>query len=897
VYAHDVELPGMLVGKIKRSPHPHARIISSDLTAAARMPGVHAVVGAADLPPDRLYAHQGWPFSDRPPFARDKVRFLGQEIAAVAAEDEAMATAALAAIEVRYHVMRAPLTVDEALAPGGPQLHARPAGSNVSVDATTAWGDVAGELREAAHVASGTYEYPQVSHVSMEPHTTIAWWHDEDGRLEVWSSTQSPYHVRKELADVLDLPLEQIAFRPLAVGGGFGAKSKITDHEVAAALLSMRCGRPVKVALTREEDFATTKSRHAFRTSLTVALDAEGRLSAFDADLLVDNGAYNHSGPPVMLAGMGVFGLLYRPRAIRVRGRLVDTAKVPGGQFRGYGMPQTSLALESEVDELARASGIDPIDLRIRNANLPGEETISGAKVGTVGLVQCLQAARDAIGWDEKRRNPRPGRGLGVAVAIHGSGTYSWQGSNESSARVEIDGEGRVKVRFGGADPGTGQRTLLAQLAGEELGVDAEQVEVEMMDLSMDHPDQGAFSSRGTHFGGNATLAAARAAAGVLLDAAREKFGTPDVELAGGEARAGADAVALGELVSLVTAGTGGVLSCDALFQDPSVMPTTALGEHGGRGNVSPTYSFAAHIAEVDVDVRTGEVSVVDYVAAHDSGVVLNPAQAESQVVGGVAMGLGAALREQLSFDHGRMVNPAYLHYGVPRAADLPDVRVLFVGDPEPRGPLGAKSVAEVSIVPVGAAVANAVRDATGLRIRELPITPDKVVAAARAAGLVTGVAPASLTRRPDRWWIALMRWAYPRGVARALHRLGPRLARRRAVPPVSGVERPDSVEDLHALVAAGHTPMGGGTELHVLRRQGLSTASRLVTVGGVDELRAIEHAGDAVVVGSGVTLRALADDLGRTLPIVAEAVETIATPQVRALATVGGNLLQEKRC
>jgi CO/xanthine dehydrogenase Mo-binding subunit/CO/xanthine dehydrogenase FAD-binding subunit len=886
----------MLVGAVLRSPHPYARLVSVSTDEARDMRGVHAVVTADDLPPGRTYIHAGGALADRPVLAHGVVRFRGQEVAAVAAERHDLARRALDAIAVRYQPRRAPVTINEALDPAFPALHEREAGHNVSLAATVDWGDVNAAIREGTVVSSGTYSYPQITHASMERQVTVAWWHADDAHLELWTSTQSPWFIQHEVAHVLALAPEQVTVRSVAVGGGFGSKSNVGEHEAIAALLSLRCGRPVKVELSREEEFAATKSRHAFRTSISLALNEDGLLSGIDADILVDNGAYNHAGPSVLHKGLGVVGMLYRPVAARARGRLVDTAKVPGGPFRGYGMPQVTFALESEVDELARRAGIDPIELRLANANMPNETTLSGARVGTGALRACLEQAREAIGWDAKRRDHRPGRGLGVAVAIHGSGTFAYPDANRSGARVVVGSDGRVEVHFSGSDPGTGQRTVLAQIVAEELGVEADAVDVRMMDLSVPSPDMGAWSSRGTHFGGHAVRTAAREAAEELLAAARAKFGTQAVRLDAGMARTAADAVPLSDLVATMPQSRDGAFVCEAVFEDGSVDPVTALRRPDSRASTSPSYAFAAHAVEVEVDRDTGEVRILDYVAVHDAGQVLNPAQAEGQVVGGVVMGLGAALREELLFEQGRVVNPAYMHYGVPRAADVPRVRVIFVGEPEPAGPYGAKNVGEISSIPVAPAVANAVRDAIGVRVRDLPITPDKIVSHTVAAG---GGPPAPrLSRRPGRWWIAAMRWAYPRGVERLLDRYGTRLGRRREQRSIEAVERPDSAERLHELVAAGHQPVGGGTELQLLRRQGLSSAARLVAVGGVGEVSGTStDAAGNLAIGAGVTLAALAERFRVLAPDVADAIETIATAQIRTLGTVAGNLLQDKRC
>jgi CO/xanthine dehydrogenase Mo-binding subunit/CO/xanthine dehydrogenase FAD-binding subunit len=781
------------------------------------------------------------------------------------------------------------------LHPGALQLHSRDKGPNISAETVIDLGDSRQAFAAATHISNGKYRYPQVTHATMEQDATVAWWRADEQRLHLWTSTQSPFFVRKELSHLLNLEPNQFVFHEVAVGGGFGARSKVTEHEALAALLSMTAGRPVKIVLTREEQFATSKSRHEFQTSISLAMDEEQRLTAIDAEVKVDNGAYSHTGPSVMATGLRLLGQLYRPLGVHARGILVDTAKLPGGQFRGYGGPQVMFALESELDELAHRVGVDPLDLRIRNANHPFETTLSGAKIGNANLVACLEAAREAIGWTSKKRDKRPGRGLGVAIGIHGSGVFAYPGANRGSARIEIDAAGRVRVRFGGSDAGTGQRTIIAQIVAEELSIAAEDVEVIQMDVTFDPPDQGAWSSRGTHYGGNAAWRAAKAAKEKLVEAGREKFGTDRVWLEQGNVRSQADAVSMGDLIGTMADLDHGLLAIEESFEDLDTDPTSRFGEGDHTANPSPSYAFAAHAVEVNVDVATGTIDILNYVAVHDVGRVINPVQTEGQIIGGVLMGLGAAMREELTFERGRVINPSYMNYGVARAADAPTITPIILQEPASSGPFGAKNVGELSSVPVAAALANAVRDAIGIRIRDLPITPDKIV---NASTLTIKGSYRPLWRRPDRWWISAIRWLYPRGLLSVLDRWGTRLAKSRPDTPVSSIAHPQSAEELVALASSGFTPIGGGTEIQLLRRQGLSDRSRLVVVGSVPAFRTIKTTSDgSIEIGAGVTLSRVAAELGTAIPLIRQAIETIASPQIRSIASVGGNLLQEKRC
>jgi CO/xanthine dehydrogenase Mo-binding subunit/CO/xanthine dehydrogenase FAD-binding subunit len=892
LYATDLAPEGMLIGRILRSPHPHARITALDVAAALGMPGVHAVITAADFAPGVRYLHEG--AADRPPLAEEAVRFIGQEVAAVAAETAEQAHAALRAIRVAYQPIGAPFTMDEALRPSAAALHERPSGiTNVARRALRRWGDPEEGKAKGQVTVAGTFWYPHQTHACMEPNVTVASWDEDAKTLHLWTGTQAPFLIVEELAHVLGLDMAQVLCHEIGVGGAFGSKSRISEHEAIAAALSRKARRPVRVALSRFEEFATTKSRHAFRTTLRLHADDGGRLHAAQGRMLVDNGAYVHSGFSVLSAGPKSYGTLYRLEGLELEALLVDTAKQPGGQFRGYGTTQAVFALECLMDELAERLKLDPIELRKRNANEPFTRTIQGARIQSARLAECLDAVRAAIGWDEKRSARRPGRGVGMAAAIHSSGTYSRKGANRNDGAIDIFTDGRVLVRFGGADTGTGQRTILAQIVAEELGVPYEKVDVLSMESGKTPYDLGAWGTRGTYYSGNAARKTAIEAAGRLKALAARRLGNEPISLQDGMAVSGDRAVPIGELVRASPDCVDGHIAVETSFVELDVEMSDPKT---GIGNMSGTYSFAAHAAEVEVDRRTGRVRVLDYVAAHDVGTALNPTLVEGQIAGGVAMGLGAALGEELIHEEGRLVNPAFINYALPRAADLPTIRTILVEGGDPKGPYGAKGVGELCITPPAPAIANAVYDAVGVRIRDLPITPDKVLTAlAEKEGRRRHHA---IWRRPDRWWIALVRALYPLGLKRALERWGPRSVRRPVPGSIDAIETPDKVADAVRMLGTGAMPVAGGTDLLPRRSQGLAAPSRLVSLLDVREMRDIEWARDgSVAIGAAVTLQRLQDEFAERCPIIAEAVEHIASSQIRAMATLGGNLLQEKRC
>ncbi len=883
VYVADVELDGLLEAAVVRSPWPYAEIVGIDADAALRLPGVHAVLTAADFPKGTKYLHGA--DSDRPVLADGVVRYIGQDVAVVAADTKELAREAAGLVRVRYKRRRGPTDVRSALRRRAAVLHDRATGEpNVSSHLTGSWGEGAAAWDRVTDRVTGEFYWPRQSQAPMEPQSVIARWDGDSGTLELWVSTQAPMMVAKEVARLLDISVADVRCHDVAVGGGFGAKSKVCEHEVLAARLSQLTGRPVRLVYDRNEEFAVTKTRHPFRVRLTTGVDAEQRITALHADVEVENGAYNHYGPAVMRVGIKTLGSIYDPKGASWDARLIDTATQPAGPFRGYGAVQVTFATEQQIDELAEKVGVDPIELRRRNANLPGTTMLNGSKLGSARFAECLDAVREAIDWDRKKRERRPYRGVGVAAASHGSGSYAFPDANRSEAAIDVDVDGRVSVRFGGADAGTGQRTLLAQIAGELLGLDPEQIGVEMADLGV--YDQGAWSSRGTHMGGHAVRVAAEAAAEHLRGLATAKLGTDEITLRDGLARSPQGDVELGDLVRLDPGAHDGVLTIQREWLDPRM---ELYDPSNPTPNVAASYTFAAHACEVEVDPETGVITVVDYVAAHDIGRALNPTQTEGQIIGGVAMGLGAALSERLLHDHGRTVNPAYVHYGLPRSGDVPPVRTILVEGREDAGPFDAKSVAEMSLVPAPAALANAVYDAIGIRFREVPLSPDRVL---RALAERHGRRPPRAWRRhPHQWWVEAMRRAYPLGLHWVLHNHGTRFARRRSRRPIEGVRR-------SGLVGPGETLVGGGTDVMVQRQQGLMSPVRLVSTRDMAGLRELQvgSAGD-VVIGGAVTLAELAAACSTRLPMVAEAVGTIASEQLRTTATVAGNLLQAKRC
>jgi CO/xanthine dehydrogenase Mo-binding subunit/CO/xanthine dehydrogenase FAD-binding subunit len=892
-YTADLAGQDCVYAAMVRSPYPSARIRSVDVLPALAIPGVLAAVTAEDLPAGVQYIHHGGALADRPPFARDAVHYIGQEIAAVAAETPALARRAAEAVRVEYQRRQAPTTVSEARRPGAsPVRPDRETVGNVSLSIAREYGDVPAGRAAASVTASGIFTYPPVTHACMEPNTTMARWDPEARILEIWTSTQAPHFIQVELANALGLDPATVVCREVYVGGGFGSKSKISEHEIAAAALARKLpGRQVLIRLSRAEEFAFTKSRHGMRTDLSLGADATGRLRIVEGDITVDNGAFNHSGPSVMSAGSGTLAEIYQPDGVRFDADLIYTSKQPGGQFRGYGTPQVAFGMESLVDDIAEQLGLDPLELRILNANQPESVTLSGARLQSARLVECLQAVREHLRWDERRDNLPDGHGLGVAVAVHGSGAYAYKGGNRSSARVGIDAQGQVQVWFGGADAGTGQKTIIAQVAASELGCAPEAVSVTMMDSLATPFDMGAWSSRGTYFSAHSVGLAARTLRAMLRVRAADLLGTTGIEIRDGAAHGADGSLSLAEVVRHHPDTRDGLLVAEETYLEERMEYVGGEGPH----NKSATYSFAAHGVEVAVDRRTGQVRVVDYVAAHDIGRAINPTMVESQIHGGVMMGLGAALGEQLIHEQGRVVNPAYLNYAMMRFPDAPRVRTILVEGDDAAGPYSAKGIGEIVVVPCAPAVSNAIHHAVGVRLRDLPVTADKVLAGLRGQDALAN--RVSLSRRPREWWVAGMRRAYPLGVHRALHTYGTRFAREKTPSQIESIVQPTTVDAVQEQLARGGVALGGGSDLIPDGVRTTRDTAVLVSLTNVRELRGILELPDGSLrIGAAVTLAEL--DSAESIPdALRQAASGVAGPQVREAATVGGNLLQDKRC
>jgi len=717
VFASDIRLPGMLVGKILRSPHPHARIASVDISAAERVPGVHAVVHAGNVTQH--------PFGyglDNIPLKTEKVRCVGDEVAAVAAETEDAAEAALDAIEVVYEPLPAVYDPFAALEADAPRVHE----DNVSMRWDFEHGELAEAESRAAVVVEGMYSSPLSAPGSIETHTCLASF-DADGHLTVWTGVHMVFMYRKALADALGLDWKRITVVQPPIGGSFGGKIDIDPIDFITVLLARRARRPVRISFTREEEFTGSRVRQPMRIKLRTGADAEGNILFRDADIVSDNGAYNAWGSHALLVVMQTISSLYRVQAARMRSRVVYTNKMYGGSVRGFGNPEATFAVESQTDEVAQALGMDPIELRLRNANQPGDVTPQGMRITSCGLTECLETVRRESGWG---RELPAGRALGAACFIHVGGGARIYPSDGCGTLVKVDEAGAVTVISGASELGQGSETVIAMIAAEEMGVPLEAVTVRNSDTDIKPWDVGAHASRTTFVAGNSARLAAREIREKLLETAAEvlEAAPEDLVIEDGliSVRGVPERALSYERVvrrRLLRQG-GNTLTADA-FYDPPTEPQDARY----LGNISAAYGFGAHVAEVEVDVETGLVQVLSLWTAHDVGRAINPLGVEGQIAGGAVMGLGLALTEELRLTpEGALMLPSPREYGMLTALGVPPIHINLVETIDPEGPFGAKGVGEAGVIPVAAAVANAVARATGVRPRSYPMAPWKVL-------------------------------------------------------------------------------------------------------------------------------------------------------------------------
>lgn len=728
-FADDLNLPRMLHGRLLRSTHAHALIRSIDTSRAKALPGVAAVLTGAALP----IKFGILPVSqDEETLAIHKVRYVGDPVAAVAAIDEETAERALELIDVEYEPLPAIMSIDEALKREDVRVQDYGDGPNIHKMVALEFGDVDEGFREAHHVREDVFFFEGNTHLPMEQHSTVASY-EPDGKLTVWTSTQTPHYVHRALEKVLEHPAGRIRVIATPVGGGFGGKTDPFSHEIAAAKLSMITGRPVKITCTREEVFYIHRGRHPTLMWVKTGFSRQGRITAMHFKTFLDGGAYGSYGVASTYYTGALQTTTYKIPRYKFEGLRVFTNKPPCGPKRGHGTPQPRYAMECQLDKAAADLGIDPVTLRLRNLVEPNSMTVNYLRITSCGLRECLDRVVDASGFREKHGRLPRGRGVGIAVGAYMCGAglpIYWNDMPQSEVQIKIDRGGGVTVYSMAIDIGQGSDSVLAYTAAEVLGIQPSDIALVTADTDLTPIDLGSYSSRVTFMAGNAALEAATKMREIIFKAVAERLEVPpDLLVAEGRR------IYVKETPSRGLTWPEAVRAAEARFgllaTTGSYRPPKLSGPYKGSGvGPSPAYSYTACVAEVQCDPESGNVVVNRIWIAHDVGRAINPLLVEGQIEGSVYMGLGEVLMEEQVFRRGVHKFPSMLEYKSPTTLETPEIHSFIVESVDPEGPFGAKEVGQGPLLPVIPAVANAVRDALGIAIDEIPITPDKILAA-----------------------------------------------------------------------------------------------------------------------------------------------------------------------
>ena len=757
-FADDLMLPRMVHCKLLRSTAPHARIVSIDASRARAHPGVLLVLTGRDLP----IAYGILPVSqDEFALAQDRVRFVGDPVAAVIALDELTAFEALDLIAVEYEPLRTFSGPADSLAHSEPRIHDYGDTGNIHKLVSLNFGDVDQAFGDADHVFEDTFFYEGNTHLPIEQHAAVGAL-DPDGKLVLWSSTQTPHYVHRALAKALNMPAAHVRVIATPNGGGFGGKSDPFNHEIVVAKAALLLDRPVKICLTREEVFYCHRGRHPVLMHFKTGVKQDGAITGMHVRTVLDGGAYGSYGVASTFYTGALQTVTYHIPAYRFQGCRVFTNKPPCGPKRGHGTPQSRFGQEIQLDKIAERLSIDPADLRLRIVEQPDTLTANYLRVGTIGLSECIQRVTAAADWKTRFGKLPHGRGLGLACSSYLSGAglpIYWNDMPHSGVQLKLDRSGGVTAFCGATEIGQGSDDVLVACVAEVLGIEPIDIRAVTGDTDLTPVDLGSYSSRVTLMMGNAAIQAAERARDLLADAVSKKLAVPKEQLVFAERRVFdasnpsvgvtfAEAVCQAE-TAFGTVGTTGSYT----------PPRSAARFKGGGVGPSPTYSYSAAIVEVEVDSDTGWIHVPRVWIAHDIGRALNPTLVRGQVEGSVYMALGEALMEEQAFrrlpprlSHALVHKfPSMLEYKSPSTLDMPEVFTELVEHPDPRGPFGAKEVGQGPLLPVMPAVANAVYDAIGVRIDEVPITPEKVVKAldAKAAGKVPRYGPAGFPTVP----------------------------------------------------------------------------------------------------------------------------------------------------
>lgn len=726
IYTDDVKLPNMLYGKVLRSPFPHARIINIDTARAKALTGVKAVITGYDVPKIRLGDLPTQ--ADRYEFAIEKVRHVGEAVAAIAATDEEIALEALELIRVDYEPLPAVFDPEEAIKPGAPKVHDG-VENNISYRYTRSLGDVGKGFRESAYIREDTFRTAPINHAALEPHGCVAQWYSA-GNLTAWADTQMPFLLQRGLANIMGVPDDRVRVIKTALGGGFGGKGGPLAHSFAASYMSRLTGRPVKIILSREEVFLSTRQRHPIILRIKTGVKRDGTLVAQELKVLADGGAYLSLGP-LMLTIIYYQALLpYILPNFSYDGIRAYTNKAIGGAMQGHGVPQMRFAVDCQLDMIAKELGIDPIDIRLKNAIYMGYKH-PVLTINSCGFKESIEKVAGDLRWRERKGKLPPDHGMGVACSSFVSGIKLLPNIG-GSITIQINADAGVNVLSGAADMGQGTDTIICQMVAEELGVRMEDIRLTAGDTATTPLDQGSFSSGVTLRIGNACILAARDVKKKLLEvvAPHMEVSPEEIEIRGGKVfvrghkEKGIDFAQAVKIYRhankpMPLIGMGNYV----LNTDDSIMMI-----QGKAGNQSPAYSFMCQGVEVKVDRESGEVRVLKVATAHDCGRAINALTIEGQLDGAVSKGIGMAFYEDFQHEKGQYLNTSFLDYLLPTSLEHPEESILkTIETIEPSGPFGAKESGEGNLAGISPAIANAIFDAAGVRITDLPITPNKV--------------------------------------------------------------------------------------------------------------------------------------------------------------------------
>ncbi len=732
-YGDDVRLPGELIGRIVRSPHHYARVLSIDCSKAIQLPGVVAIATGADaknkfgvLPVTK----------DEHAMAVEKVRHAGDLVACVAAVDEMTAREAERLIEVEYEILHSIHDMRDGLQDSEEPIHDRGkyhiGESNIQKRVFQEFGDIEGMSKSAIASHKKNWFFSGVNHAFTEPHAVVAHW-DPSGRLTLYTPQQVPHYVHRALADVLEIPMHQINVHRTFVGGGFGGKSDPFPHEMCAAILARKSGKPVRITFDREEVYWVNRGRHPSRIEMNLHADRKGRICGIETDALIDGGAFASFGHVTTYYNGVLHTAPYEIGAFHYTGARVWTNKPASGAMRGHGAVNSRCAVEVGLDDLAEKLSVDPITLRLANLLPPHSATITGFRVTSIGMRECLERVKEESGWDSKFRKLPLGKGIGVGCGffISGSGLpIHWDPNKfpHATVHLKIDMDGGVTVHTGAADIGQGSDTVVAQSVAEVLGLPLDLIRIKSRNSDTSPVDLGSYSSRVTFMNANAAISASMEIRERLLQAASEITGSEKNEMIVGDRRIFVKrdpAIGVSYLEALHKAQEDrGALVSSGSYRTPPMGKT----HKGAAAGLAPAYSFSAYVSEVTVDVETGKVAVDRVWAAHDCGKAINPLAVNGQIIGSCHMGMGQVLSEEMRYGrNGHLMNPDLLDYKIPSVHEMPEVIPIIVESNDPEGPFGAKEAGEGPLLPILPAVCNAVYDAIGIRTNELPMTPERV--------------------------------------------------------------------------------------------------------------------------------------------------------------------------